>query len=390
MASMQVTLTQREAAHRQLATAVRTYFDDGDPVAIHTLAGAARELYEKHCEKAGIDRMFNHIQATHQRPDKDLWNILNGARNFFKHPSESLDDAIELRDSDNKATLFIACHDCAILCGEEQPIEVQVFNTWFMATEFPNETCSADREAAAAILKNLDSLFPGLRAAPPQDQKSWGRRLLAEASRDPKLASVGVAARVAKSESLIRWFDEKIDGVAVPSSLRSRLASGSLDAALEHQKAIVTLVAARLHGSALALVRLIFEAFIRGAWLHQCASDEDLGRFEKDSLGKPFGDLIKDLEKLEAFDCGVLLKAKHASWAAMNSYTHTGFHQVVRRNTETTIEANYSEAEIVEAISFADAIATMSAIEIAHIAGNDILANEIFKKVKDTFLRDGR
>ena len=54
------------------------------------------------------------------------------------------------------------------------------------------------------------------------------------------------------------------------------------------------------------------------------------------------------------------------------------------------LTTNYSAAEIIEAIGFVDAIAVMSAIEIAHIAGNDALANEIFTEVKDDFLRDGR
>lgn len=110
-----VALTQREAAHRQLATAVRTYFDDGDPVAIRTLAGAARELYEKHCEGRDRSNVQPHPGDPPAAPTGDSGTCSDLDRNFFKHPSESLDDAIELRDSDNKATLFIACHDCAML-----------------------------------------------------------------------------------------------------------------------------------------------------------------------------------------------------------------------------------------------------------------------------------
>ena len=174
-------LTKREAADRQLTIAIRMYFAEGDLVAIHTFACAAREIYEKHCEKAGIDRMFNHIRATHTETDKRLWEILNGARNFFKHPGESLDEFIELRDSDNKAMLFIACHDCAMLCREEQPIEAQVFNIWFMATEFPSDAQSDGKDKAMVILGFLDSKFPGLRTASPAEQKKIGLHFLAEA-----------------------------------------------------------------------------------------------------------------------------------------------------------------------------------------------------------------
>ena len=174
---MKTILTKLDAAHRQLATAICMYFDDADPVAIHTLACAAREIYEKNCKKAGIDRMFNHIQETHrQATEKELWDILNGARNFFKHPGESLDETIELRDRDNKHMLFVACHDCAILCKAEQPAEVQVFTTWFMAIEFPSE----DKESPLEILELLDRSFPGIRGISASEQKQWGRKLLAE------------------------------------------------------------------------------------------------------------------------------------------------------------------------------------------------------------------
>src|SRR5712692_11716002 len=46
-------ITKLEAAHRQLTTAIRMFFADGDAVAVHTLACAAREIYERHGGKAG-------------------------------------------------------------------------------------------------------------------------------------------------------------------------------------------------------------------------------------------------------------------------------------------------------------------------------------------------
>jgi hypothetical protein len=47
------TITKLEAANRQLCTAIRMFFADDDAVAVHTLACAAREIYEKHCRSAG-------------------------------------------------------------------------------------------------------------------------------------------------------------------------------------------------------------------------------------------------------------------------------------------------------------------------------------------------
>jgi hypothetical protein len=127
------------------------------------------------------DRMFAYIKGAHpERAERDLWNVLNGARNFFKHPGESLDEAIDLEDADNKYMLFCACHDCAMLCCEDQPAEVQAFNAWFLATEFPRNLEGEQEDAAVEIMNSLDLRFPGLRTARLAEQKLAGLRLLDE------------------------------------------------------------------------------------------------------------------------------------------------------------------------------------------------------------------
>lgn len=57
------TISKIEAANRQVDIAIRMYMDGGDAVAVHTLACAAREIYEKHCRFAGKDRFYDHIEG---------------------------------------------------------------------------------------------------------------------------------------------------------------------------------------------------------------------------------------------------------------------------------------------------------------------------------------
>ena len=199
--------------------------------------------------------------------------------------------------------------------------------------------------------------------------------------RQPATATFG--ERIAKSEELIKWLDRKINGIAVPTNDRSRLAGGCIDVAMEHHKAIVVLMAYRLYGSALAMVRPTFEAYLRGAWLHQCADVDSLDRFKSGKLELKPGPVIADLEAEPSFECGTLLKAKKAGWTKMCDFTHTGIQQAIRRNKRESIEPDYSEAELVEALGFADAIGAMCAIEIAHLANNVALAQEVFEKVAE-------
>ncbi len=115
-----------------------------------------------------------------------------------------------------------------------------------------------------------------------------------------------------KSKALIHWLDDHLNGQEFKSDVRSQLAASCLDLALEHQKSIVMLISQSLHGSAFALVRVIFEAYVRGAWLYYCASHADLQLFQDDKLDqkKKIGRIIGDLEKFSGFDRGVLSKAK--------------------------------------------------------------------------------
>src|SRR4030043_716660 len=190
---------------------------------------------------------------------------------------------------------------------------------------------------------------------------------------------------IIKSEALIQWLDQQIDGLEINSKERTRLAAGCLDTALEHQKAIVLLVANKLYGSAFSLARLIFEAYVRGVWLQMCASDSEIEEYKNDKLNKKFASLIQDIEKCDGFNEGVLSTAKAANWNPMNSYTHSGYLQSVRRNKGETIEPNYTPEEIIEVLNIANALGMLSALQVALLAENKELATGLLEKSKTLF-----
>ena len=183
-----------------------------------------------------------------------------------------------------------------------------------------------------------------------------------------------ISEAVARSEDLIRWIDQSVKDLPYKPGLRSQLGLGCLDVALEHHKAMVLLVSEPIHASAFALLRILFEAWVRGEWLLQCASDEQLKQFKADRHKVTFGQMIKDLESHEAFNNGVLSKAKQELWGMMNSFTHTGYQQVARRNTPDGIVPNYKDEEVIQILGFADAAAIMSVLGIAGLVGNKELS----------------
>lgn len=193
---------------------------------------------------------------------------------------------------------------------------------------------------------------------------------------------MNIRDNIRKSEALIQWMDQRIDGLEISSDERTRISAACFDITLEHQKAIVLLVANQLIGTAFSLVRLLFEAYIRGLWLGKCASDQEIEKYKKNRLDKTFATLIQEIEQIEGFQEGVLSKAKTANWKAMNSYTHSGFFQSVRRNKDDTIEPNYDVDEILEVLGFTNSIGMLTALQVSLMAGDEEFAKDLLERSK--------
>lgn len=162
-----------EAANRQLCVAICLYFADGDPVAVHTLACAAREIFEKRIQKAGRPRFVDYFRDAHpQMSEKQILAMFNKARNFFKHDREEGNDTIPFNDFSNDPMLFVAGNECARLMGRDQPEEVDVFNIWFsiIYDMYPPPD-------VAAILMHRYGDFRKLNRG---EQKKVGARMLAD------------------------------------------------------------------------------------------------------------------------------------------------------------------------------------------------------------------
>jgi hypothetical protein len=91
--------------------------------------------------------------------------------------------------------------------------------------------------------------------------------------------------------------------------------------------AILVLVDEGLYGSALALIRLQFEAYVRGMWLTRCAGDGEVDRAGNDDF-PVINSMIESLEHPGLLDSSLLSTIKRDAWEPLNSHTHTGYQQI--------------------------------------------------------------
>ena len=191
-----------------------------------------------------------------------------------------------------------------------------------------------------------------------------------------------IAAAHSELVSVIRWIDDRFTAIDIPDAERSRIAAACFDMTLEHQAAIALLIQKGIHGSALALLRVIAEAFIRGIWFARCAADGEIERFKDDKLEKPLRTLVAEVETALGGTTDTLSRMIAKQWSTLCSFTHTGYKQVTRRYSGPMLKPSYSDAEVAQAIRFAASVGLMAAVELAILSSNEHLALDALEQAR--------
>jgi hypothetical protein len=178
---------------------------------------------------------------------------------------------------------------------------------------------------------------------------------------------------------VIAWIDETTTGLELKTNDRTMLASGCYDAALEYQAAIATLSASKLYGALFALLRVLYEAVIRGLWLSECATAADLGRFKRGILKKEIAVIVSEVEA--KVGSGVISQFHGTAWKALNGFTHTGMHQVSRRHRIGQLGANYDAKEVCNALGVSGALGLIAAGQLISLADRNDLTTPFLERL---------
>ena len=132
-------VTKLDAARRQLGTAIRLLFAQGDAVSVHTLAHAAFGVLKGVAEHRGERRILDEaraIAATYR--GGDFWTRFNRTGNFFKHVDKDPDGLLSERpEEENEALISLAVEMYRDLNGLVTP-EIEAFYLWWRCIHFYN------------------------------------------------------------------------------------------------------------------------------------------------------------------------------------------------------------------------------------------------------------
>jgi hypothetical protein len=150
------------------------------------------------------------------------------------------------------------------------------------------------------------------------------------------------------------------------------------DVVFDNQKAIYDLVNLGHIGPASALLRVLFEAHVKGIWLFSCATDKQISQFKKDSVKSeinPKWDL-KFYEMIDAIELknsnlnGSLRKFKEEHWKGLNSLTHSGAMQFSYEFSDGEMRRKYSNALPNTLLNFSERFAISSLRNVGKIVGS--------------------
>ena len=191
------------------------------------------------------------------------------------------------------------------------------------------------------------------------------------------------------TKKILENIETELAGLGFEKSHRNVLSVALFDVSLDHANGIIILLANKkpIIPSAYALVRPMFECFVRGAWLQHCATDEQIEQIiQKDSFPLRFKEMLDAAEQENKWPATLTEIMKRAI-KNMHSYTHGGMEIISRRFKDGVLEHVPDEKEISDILTFIAILSYVSFCQIISITGTT--AKDEFIKKLYTEITDG-
>jgi hypothetical protein len=124
-----IRITKMEAARRQLRIAIRLWFGDDDPVAIHTLASAAHDILHTLYRRKGMKGLLFDSKEVKDEFRAEWARGIKASANFFKHADRDADGTFEFIPFLNEILLFFSVTALEKM-GETLGIEEHALVQW--------------------------------------------------------------------------------------------------------------------------------------------------------------------------------------------------------------------------------------------------------------------
>jgi len=153
-------LDKMEIAYRQGLTAIEMFFEEKDPVSIHTLAAAAYNILRDISVKDNTGRMIlkqKSLELIAPEYHKEWTEHVNKFENFFKHADRDHKIEIEFNPEVTEFYLYDVSVKLVEYFGNRIPM-VKLFQLWFAARKLKIFWSEAEREQNKKFLEDSEKI----------------------------------------------------------------------------------------------------------------------------------------------------------------------------------------------------------------------------------------
>jgi hypothetical protein len=186
--------------------------------------------------------------------------------------------------------------------------------------------------------------------------------------------------RIATAEKFAAELHRLTNEIEMWQTEKNRAAAASFGIAQDHHAAIVFLLKNTFHSSSFALLRSLFEAYLRGLWLKHCATGAQVSAFFRG--GEPPKNMVAEIESTEAFTGGVLSRIKKENWGAMCAFTHTGGLHLQRWQSQDGVEPTFVPEELEECLNCAELFGAMAGLELVQLSKSGANGSDVLQLMK--------
>jgi len=160
-------VTKVDVVSRQVREAVRLFFEERDPIVVHTVVASAHQILFDLGKRAGITSAVKNVHALQQEDVQSFLKTINQPFNFFKHADQDPEGAIFLGPLQRLTADFLL--DAVVMLQQiagRIPAEAKVFWAWFVSF-YPEEFDDLPKNGEIARMQamNLGELsFPEIVA----------------------------------------------------------------------------------------------------------------------------------------------------------------------------------------------------------------------------------
>lgn len=180
----------------------------------------------------------------------------------------------------------------------------------------------------------------------------------------PVLSSAVVVA-LRDSYDISQWISTNHPG-SITHTPTGMLAGPSYGICLEHREDVLLLFEHDCRTSAYALLRSVYEAYMRGLWAEECADENDLAQIVRTKELPTMDTVTKQLDKVGGDANFAQSKAK--VWKAMSHYAHSGLRQLERWASADGIGPRHPDGETVEVLHHVNLYGLLALLGIARLA----------------------